>query len=57
MMKIVKEECLSCGSCQAVCPVDAIKTTDDGGYEIDTAVCLECGACAAQCPAGAIVQE
>ncbi|MBQ2888210.1 MAG: 4Fe-4S binding protein [Firmicutes bacterium] len=54
MMKIC-EECIACGTCQAVCPVEAIEAGDK--YKINTDVCLECGACMAACPVGAIVQE
>ena len=48
----ISEQCLACGGCKAVCPVEAI--TEGTPYKIDEAKCLECGACAAQCPAQAI---
>ncbi|MBQ6128553.1 MAG: 4Fe-4S dicluster domain-containing protein, partial [Lachnospiraceae bacterium] len=47
------DECLSCGSCAAQCPAEAIDM-GDLHYEIDASKCLECGSCAAQCPAEAI---
>ena len=56
MAFVITDECLSCGSCAAQCPAEAIDM-GDLHYEIDQSKCLECGACAAQCPAEAIVQE
>lgn len=56
MAFVITDECLSCGSCAAQCPAEAIDM-GDLHYEIDADKCLECGSCAAQCPAEAIVQE
>ena len=56
MAFVITDECLSCGSCAAQCPAEAIDM-GDLHYEIDASKCLECGSCAAQCPAEAIVQE
>ena len=56
MAFVITDECLSCGSCAAQCPAEAIDM-GELHYEIDSGKCLECGACAAQCPAEAIVQE
>ena len=56
MAYVISDECLSCGSCAAQCPAEAIDM-GDLHYEIDAEKCLECGACAAQCPAEAISQE
>ena len=53
MAFVITDECLSCGSCAAQCPAEAIEM-GDLHYEIDADKCLECGACAAQCPAEAI---
>ncbi len=52
----ITNECISCGACEAECPVSAIHE-GDGKYEIDAATCIECGACAGVCPVGAPVQE
>ena len=56
MAIVSTDACLSCSSCAAQCPAEAIDM-GDLHYEIDAGKCLECGACAAQCPAEAIVQE
>ena len=53
MAYVIGNDCLSCGSCEAGCPVEAIKE-GDGKYEINPDLCIECGACEATCPVGAI---
>lgn len=52
----ITDSCLSCGTCAANCPAEAI---DQGAehYEIDQDKCLQCGTCQANCPADAIVEE
>lgn len=37
----ISEECISCGACEADCPVDAI-SEGDTQYVIDPDVCVEC---------------
>ncbi|MBP2664231.1 MAG: fer [Firmicutes bacterium] len=49
----ISSECVQCGSCAPVCPVEAI-SEGDTQYEIDPGVCIDCGACAAVCPVDAI---
>ena len=46
--------CVGCGSCEAGCPAEAIKVSDDGVAVIDADACVECLACIDNCPAGAI---
>ena len=56
MAYVISDDCVSCGSCAAECPADAI-SEGDGKYVIDKDKCIECGACAAICPMGAPEQE
>ena len=51
----ITEDCVSCGTCQPECPVDAI-SEDDDGYVIDAAKCTACGTCAEVCPSDAIIE-
>ncbi|HHU30339.1 MAG: 4Fe-4S binding protein [Bacillota bacterium] len=53
MPRVINGECISCGSCQAECPVDAI-SEGDTKYEIDPETCIDCGACEEVCPVEAI---
>jgi ferredoxin len=50
----ITDECISCGSCAAECPAEAIS---DGGeiYVIDQGACTDCGTCVTVCPVGACV--
>jgi NAD-dependent dihydropyrimidine dehydrogenase PreA subunit len=52
----ISDACVGCGSCAALCPVEAIKE-QDGAFVIDTNTCVECGSCEANCPTEAIVAE
>jgi ferredoxin len=52
----ITDACISCGACEAECPVSAITAGDDR-YEIDPATCIECGACASVCPVEAPQQD
>ena len=55
MAYVITDECLSCGTCEAECPVSAI-SEGDGKYEINADECVDCGTCAGVCPAEAIVE-
>lgn len=46
------ENCIGCGTCQAVCPQDAIRQGTP--FVIDESHCLQCGNCAENCPVKAI---
>ena len=52
MAYIITDECISCGACEAECPVSCI-SAGDSKFEIDADVCIECGNCANICPVGA----
>jgi len=51
----INSECIECGSCAAVCPVEAI-SAGEGQYVICDK-CIDCGSCAGTCPVGAISPE
>ena len=55
-MYVISDRCVSCGSCAAVCPTEAIAEGEEH-YEIDQDVCVQCGTCAATCPVEAIDEE
>ena len=48
----ISSECIKCGACASVCPVEAI-SEGDAQYLIDEK-CIDCGSCASVCPVGAI---
>lgn len=48
-LELDKEKCVSCGSCERVCPM-AVEVTKN----INSAECIRCGRCRTVCPAGAI---
>ena len=50
MAYVISDSCVACGTCQSVCPADAIKEGDI--YSIDPDTCLDCGTCADACPTG-----
>ncbi|MGB4985020.1 MAG: 4Fe-4S binding protein [Erysipelotrichaceae bacterium] len=55
-VKVNQDECLGCGACVSVCPVEALSLNDDGKAECNEDVCIDCGACVATCPCEAIKQ-
>jgi NAD-dependent dihydropyrimidine dehydrogenase PreA subunit len=55
MAYIISDSCVSCGSCEPACPVNAI-SEGEGKYEIDADLCVDCGTCVDACPVKAISQ-
>ena len=53
MAHVISSECISCGACEATCPVEAISQGDDQ-FVIDADTCTDCGACVESCPVDAI---
>jgi len=46
---VISDECVSCGTCEPECPVEAI-SQGDTIYVIDAGKCTDCAACAEVCP-------
>ncbi len=55
MAYVITSSCVSCGSCESGCPVNAI-SAGSTQYDIDAGLCVDCGACADTCPVSAIIQ-
>lgn len=53
--KINADKCVNCGTCEPLCPVNAISEKDDKRV-IDEDTCISCGSCAAECPSDAIAE-
>ncbi len=53
MARIISDDCIMCGSCEAECPESAI-SEGDPMYVIDPAKCSDCGTCEEACPNEAI---
>ncbi len=56
LIEVDSEKCMSCGSCVAICPVEAISVTDDCSVKFDRSKCVgsTCSLCVDTCPARAI---
>jgi len=55
MIYVDGEKCTGCGTCEDVCPVEAVRVSDDGVARIDQDRCNECEACVEACPNEAIL--
>ncbi len=47
------DECIGCGACEEICPVNAVAMVDERP-QVDLDWCIGCGVCAVSCPAGVI---
>jgi len=56
LIEVDSEKCFSCGSCVALCPVEAIKMEKDFSVKFEKEKCLgsTCSICVDACPARAI---
>ena len=53
-LAIVSRECVACGCCARVCPLDAVTIFRGKLAVVNERKCVGCGKCAACCPAGII---
>ena len=51
---IPQNDCVTCGSCEKVCPLGAISIYKGIYAQVDEAKCVGCGKCAVACPASII---
>lgn len=52
-----EDQCISCGKCERMCPIDMIEMVDDSGKslpEVNTDLCIGCGVCVRNCPNGSL---
>ena len=54
---VLRGECVACGACVNVCPVDAITSYKGIPAQINYARCVGCPKCSVACPAYAINME
>ena len=56
LIEVDKEKCFNCGSCVALCPVEAISVEKDSSIEFSKEKCVgsTCSICVDACPARAI---
>ena len=56
LIEVDTEKCISCGSCVALCPVEAITWAEDSSVVFNKEKCVgsTCSACVDACPARAI---
>ncbi|MCI6040956.1 MAG: 4Fe-4S binding protein [Clostridiales bacterium] len=55
---VARGECVACGCCVKVCPINAIEVVRGLYARVDGNKCVGCGRCAKECPASVIeIQE
>ncbi|WP_139904476.1 4Fe-4S dicluster-binding protein [Clostridium thermarum] len=52
--KVLKDQCVACGTCEAECPIEAIKVVAGVFAEVDEGRCVGCSKCEKVCPASII---
>lgn len=47
-------QCVLCGACVDICPMEALTFADDGSIHFEAKRCIGCGLCVSECPNGAM---
>ena len=55
MAYTITDLCVSCGVCEAECPVSAI-SAGEGKYVVDADTCIDCNACMVACPTDGAIE-
>lgn len=50
-------ECIQCGACVSVCPLEVFSRNEDGSISMDLKRCVLCRTCITMCPHGALRAE
>ena len=53
-IEVDENQCIDCGACYSLCPVDAISLQVDFSLVFDEDKCISCGLCVDACPTFAI---
>jgi len=51
---VERKDCVACGCCMKVCPMNAIRIYRGLYAQVDESKCVGCGKCAKECPATVI---
>ena len=51
---VEQKDCVACGCCMKVCPMNAIEVHHGLYAQVDEDKCVGCGKCAKECPATVI---
>jgi electron transport complex protein RnfB len=57
MAHFIHIECIGCGACKRVCPVEAISGEQKKFHRINPRICIDCGACGIVCPVSCICDQ
>jgi NAD-dependent dihydropyrimidine dehydrogenase PreA subunit len=49
-----EEECINCGACISVCPMNVYSFDKSWSVQLDEKKCIQCGVCIKMCPHGAL---
>jgi len=48
------DDCIVCGDCVEICPMEALTLHDDSAIHFESTRCIGCGLCVSVCPTGAV---